>query len=119
MNIQFKIGDRVAYNGEVYVIENQYLQSNVFFIGNEKDFCEMVSGNLLVLAIKGTVLRGFITRFNKETEWEEYLSPVKEGLELVDGDASPYYIQQADGKYKEYYGEFTPANTTVYQLSRN
>jgi hypothetical protein len=63
--------------------------------------------------IKGIVKKGFITRFNKEDEWEENIIEFTE-RELIDSDAIPYYVRTSDGKFAEYYGYFHPTDYKVY-----
>ncbi len=41
-----KIGDKVIYERQVYIIEKEY-GNNVFFIGNGKAFVDLVSANML------------------------------------------------------------------------
>jgi hypothetical protein len=69
--------------------------------------------------IKGIVLRGYITRFDRRTEWEEELSPVPAGAQLCDGDAVQYYVQRPDGKFREIYDLVAPDGVQVYELAEN
>jgi hypothetical protein len=69
--------------------------------------------------IKATVVRGFITRFVKETEWEEELYPMAPGAELVDGDAVSYYVQREDGKFHECYDYYASPGVVVYEKASN
>lgn len=64
-----------------------------------------------------TVKKGFITRFSKEEFWEEEVVLLPPGIELVDGDAIPYYIEN-DGILYEYYSHFAPNNAKIYCLKR-
>ena len=56
MDVKFKVGDKVRYfvygdedDGEDYVIEKEYYEKQVFLIGNEDCFCDMVPAIFLRL----------------------------------------------------------------------
>lgn len=66
-----------------------------------------VNGTLLN-RVRGTVVKGYITRYCKELEWEDTLVEIPAKFQLVDGDALPYYLKRDDGKYYEYYGYYAP-----------
>lgn len=65
---------------------------------------------------RGTVVRGFITRFRKEAEWEEVLV---ETDNTDDADAIPHYVRGCDGRFYEYYGHSMPANGKVYVVAHS
>ncbi len=64
--------------------------------------------------VLGTVVKGYITRYCQESEWEETLIELPENIQLVDGDAIPYYLKKEDGKYYEYYGFYAPEGKCAY-----
>lgn len=69
--------------------------------------------------IKGTVCRGFINRFLKEEEWIEELVILPQHVNLIDGDAIPYYLKAEDGKFYEYYGNKAPEGMNAYIALEN
>ena len=54
--------------------------------------------------VKGTIVRGYITRYNREEEWEDVLVMLPDGTVACDADAIPHYKLYDDGKFREYYG---------------
>lgn len=64
--------------------------------------------------VTGVVCRGYITRFLKETEWNDELVALPENSDLIDGDAIPYYLKGEDGKFHEYYGYKAPEGMRAY-----
>lgn len=54
--------------------------------------------------IIGTVVRGFIMRYERRQEWEEVLVAIPFGEVACDADAIPHYVEKSDGKFYEYYG---------------
>ena len=64
--------------------------------------------------IKGTVVKGFITRYDKRTEWEDELVMIPIGEVACDADAIPHY-KLREGKFYEYYGwEECSAEDPIY-----
>jgi len=64
--------------------------------------------------INGTIVRGYIMRYCKATEWNANLIKLSPGTDISDSDAVAYYIKQSDGKYHEYYGYDVPKNTEIF-----
>lgn len=63
----------------------------------------------------GIVVKGYITRFFHENEWQEEL--VEHKGDLVDGDAIAYYVQGDDGRYYEWYHQERPEGEKVYVVA--
>jgi len=62
--------------------------------------------------IRGTVVRGYITRYFKEEEWEENLIETED---TDDGDAIPHYVlDDSTGKYVEWYAHNLPHSHKLY-----
>lgn len=65
--------------------------------------------------MKAIVVRGFITRYCQEIEWEVDLVEARLEDLQADGDAIPFYVEGNDGKYHEYYEyEFPSDGRKVY-----
>lgn len=70
--------------------------------------------------IKGTVVKGYITRYMDKEEWEANLVKLPLGAHLIDGDAIPYYLKNPeDGKFYEYYPYFAPEGEHAYVDEEN
>jgi hypothetical protein len=69
--------------------------------------------------VRGIVVKGYITRYSRESEWEDTLIELPNNIELVDGDAIPYYLKKEDGKYYEYYGFQAPEGKCAYISEEN
>lgn len=62
-----------------------------------------------------SVYRGFIMRFMKEEIFDQELYLWPKGVEAVDGDAIPFYIDYGDGKpLREFYNHQTHPTLDVY-----
>lgn len=78
----------------------------------------IVKGKVLK-KITGVVVKGYITRYSSEAEWEDVLIEIPSESQLVDGDAIPYYLQKEDGKFYEYYGHYAPEGKNAYVSEEN
>ncbi len=74
---------------------------------------------MILKRIKGVVVKGYITRYSEEAEWESILIEIPYESQLVDGDAIPYYLQKEDGKFYEYYGHYAPKGRNAYVSEEN
>lgn len=54
--------------------------------------------------VKAIVVRGFITRYHPQSQWETELVALPDGAVAQDADAIPHYIKGVDGLFYEYYG---------------
>ncbi len=90
------------------------------FFGIQREEPKQIEVNGKVLnRIKATVVKGYITRYCGEEEWEEFLIEIPQGCQLVDGDAIPYYLKREDGKFYEYYGHYAPEGKNAYVSEEN
>ncbi len=74
---------------------------------------------VLLNRVRGTVVKGYITRYCQELEWEDTLVEIPSKYQLVDGDALPYYLRRDDGKFYEYYGYYAPEGQCAYISEEN
>ncbi len=90
------------------------------FFGIQREEPTQIEVNGKILnRVKATVVRGYITRYIREEEWEDFLIEIPLGCQLVDGDAIPYYLKKEDGKFYEYYGHYAPEGEHAYVSEEN